>query len=369
MDRSDEKYLHELYYNPKHRTAFSSANNLWKFIKLHGKNISKKELNEWLSKQDVYTSHHPIIHRFARRKVVTRGINDVWDVDLMDLTDFADDNDGVKYLLICIDIFSRYLYVEPIKNKSTANTLHAIKNILRKSNTQPETFRSDAGKEFTGNPVKQYLADREIYQQVAYNTTKANYAERVIRTLKKKIFQYLYYKNTKRYIDVLQDLVAGYNENYHSSIKCAPSTVNKNNEAEIWARQYLPKDSSKMRNFKFKFKFNVGDLVRISNPRLPFSRGFGLTFSEELFKIKRRHITMPATYVLEDLNGKPLRGLFYEAEMILVRGKENIYGKDVAFRVEKILRRRTHKGKKEVLIKWKGYSDEFNSWEPVNNLI
>ena len=73
MDSADEKYLRQLYYNPKYSTAFSSATKLWQYIKLHGRNITRKELYEWLSKQDVYTSHHPILHRFARRRVITRG--------------------------------------------------------------------------------------------------------------------------------------------------------------------------------------------------------------------------------------------------------------------------------------------------------
>ena len=73
MDSADEKYLHQLYYNPKHSTALSSASKLWQYITLHGRSITKKTLYEWLSKQDVYTSHHQIIHGFTRQKVVTRG--------------------------------------------------------------------------------------------------------------------------------------------------------------------------------------------------------------------------------------------------------------------------------------------------------
>ena len=133
MESADEKYLHQLCYNPKHNTAFSSASKLWQYIKLHGRNITRKQLYEWLSKQDVYTSHHPILHHFARRRVIPRGINDVWDVDLMDMSNLAKHNDGVTFIGIFIDIFSRYLYVEPMKNKSTKETLEAIKRVFTKS--------------------------------------------------------------------------------------------------------------------------------------------------------------------------------------------------------------------------------------------
>ena len=135
MESVDEKYLCQLYYNPKHSTAISSVSKLWQYIKLHGRNINRKQLYEWLSKQDVYTSHHPILHHFARRQVITRGLNDVWDVDLMDMSNLAKYNDGVTFIAIFIDIFSRYLYVEPMKNKSTQGDFASYKNSICKKPT------------------------------------------------------------------------------------------------------------------------------------------------------------------------------------------------------------------------------------------
>ena len=146
-----------------------------------------------------------------------------------------------------------------MKNKSTKETLNTIKNVFHKSRLHPETFTSDAGKEFIRKDVKEYLADHKIYQQVTRNGKKANYAERVIQTLKKKIYKYLYYHKTCKYIDVLQELVEGYNESYHSGIKRAPITINKENELQVWTEQYLPKKSDKIQ--KVKFKFLRGDMV------------------------------------------------------------------------------------------------------------
>ena len=73
---------------------------------------------------------------------------------------------------------------------------------------------------------------------------KANYAERVIQTLKRKIYKYMYHNKTHQYIDVLQELVNGYNNSYHTSIKRTPASVNKENEVEVWIQQYLPKKST-----------------------------------------------------------------------------------------------------------------------------
>ena len=338
MDGEDEKFLQQLYYNPKQPTAFAREDQLLEAIKLHGKNISRKKLQEWLSRQDVYTTHRHIIRRFPRRRVITRGMNDLWDSDLMDVSNLSRFNNGINFIAIFIDVFSRYLYAIPMKNKSNKETLKAIKSALMESRPQqPETIRTDAGKEYVGKEVKEYLENREIYHQVSRNELKANYAERVIRTLKKKIYKYMYHNKTKKYIDVLPELVSAYNNTIHSGLKRAPNSITKENEPYVWAQQYLPEPS---RNRKeVKYKFSPGDYVRIANAKNPFSRGFGQTFSEELFRVRFRYPTPPTTYVLEDLDKKKISGWFYEQEMVLVTGKDE----DAVYRIEKILRRRKRK--------------------------
>lgn len=362
MDSAHENYLKELYYNPKQTTAFSSASKLWHHIKQHGADISRNQLNDWLSKQDVYTSHHPIIRRFATQRVVTRGLNDVWDADLMDMSNLSKENDDYTFIAVFIDIFSRYLYVHPMKDKTAESTLDAIKSVFSENKVQPETLRSDNGKEFTGGAVKEYLVAREVYQQISHSEKKANYAERVIQTLKKKIYRYLYANYTERYIDALDQLVEGYNNTYHTGIKRAPSSINKDNEVEVWAEQYIPKPSHKV--VKVSFKFSIGDTVRVSNARNAFSRGYGQTFSEELFTVRERHSTIPLTYTLQDLKQRKVKGVFYEPEMVLVTGKDE----NSVFRVEKIIKDRTRKGVKEVLVRWKGYSSDWDTWEPESNI-
>ena len=116
---------------------------------------------------------------------------------------------------------------------------------------------------------------------------------------------------------------------------------------------------------KVVFKFSPAQYVRISNSKNPFSRGFGQTFSEELFRVRHRYPTSPTTYMIEDLQNKKISGLFYEPEMVLVLGKDE---DDAEYHIEKILRRWKVNGKEQVLIKWKGYSEDFNSWEPIENL-
>ena len=352
IDSEDEKFLKSLYYNVKQPTAFAHEEILWENIKLHDKNITRKQLQEWLSHQDVYTTHRRVIQRFPRRRIVTKGLNNLWDSDLMDVSNLARHNNGITFIGIFIYVFSRYLYAVPMKNKSTKETLKAIKEALRQSYpNQTEKIHTDAGKEYVGKEVEDYLHDRDINLQVSRNELKANYAERVIRTMKKKIYKYLYHNKTQKYIDALPDLVVGYNSSFHSSIKQAPNTVTNKNESEVWAGQYMSEPSELPQ--KVVFKFSPEQYVQISNSKNPFSRGFGQTFSEELFRVRHRYPTSPTTYMIEDLQNKKISGLFYEPEMVLVLGKDE---DDAEYHIEKILRRRKVNGKEQVLIKWKGYS-------------
>ena len=125
----------------------------------------------------------------------------------------------------------------------------------------------------------------------------------------------------------------------------------------------FPRNQTKYK--RSSLNFTPGDMVRISGARSPFTRGFGQTYTEELFKVSQRFATIPATYILEDLNKVQVACLFYEPGMVLVKGK----GKDSEFLVEKIIEERTRKEQKQVLIKWNGYPDSFNSWEPASNLV
>ena len=106
-------------------------------------------------------------------------------------------------------------------------------------------------------------------------------------------------------------------------------------------------------------------MVELEGQEVRLPEAFRQTYTEELFKVRQRLATIPATYMFEDLNKVQVAGLSYKLEMVLVKGK----GKDSEFLVEKILAERTRKGYKQVLIKWKGYPDSFNSWEPASDLV
>ena len=128
----------------------------------------------------------------------------------------------------------------------------------------------------------------------------------------------------------------------------------KKNEGTVYFNLY-----GNMTTSKQKPKFNIGDHVRISKyKRKVFDKGYTENWTEEVFTVDKIQYTNPITYKLKDLNNEEIKGSCYKDE--LFKAKQRI------FRIDKVIRR-DHK-KKQALVKWKGYSDDFNSWIPNKDL-
>ena len=191
----------------------------------------------------------------------------------------------------------------------------------------------------------------------------ASVVERLNRTLKTKMWKYFTWKNTLRYMEVLPEHEYLYNHWYHRSIKTKPVLVNRDNEKEVW--NHLHDTAPKTRQ-KVKFKLQVGDQVRISKQRRTFKKGTKdhdlPSWSEDIFTISKRIARSTPVYHIKDLLGEDIEGIFYGEEL------QKIIKTDDVFKVEKVLKERMRKGKKEYLIKWMGYLDKFNSWVSETDL-
>ena len=261
----------------------------------------------------------------------------------MDMQAFSKFNRGVKHLLAVIDVFSKYGWLIPLKDKTGRSVASALKTIFEES--KPEKMWVNKGKEFYNKDVKDLI---ELYS--TENEEKSSVVERWIRTMKEKMWKYFTANSTNVYIDVLPDLVKEYNNTRHSSIKMTPVKASKKEkELTVWRNLYP--EHLEIRDVNPKF--SVGDKVRISKKKKTFEKGYTTRWTEEIFTIAEVQRTQPPTYKIADLNGEEIKGTFYEPE--LQKTSQEI------FRIEKVIKR----GKKKSLVKWKGYSDDFNSW--VNN--
>ena len=135
--------------------------------------------------------HKPIIRKFNKIKVQSLFIDNVWGADLADMQLISEFNKGFRFLLRVIDIYSKYAWVIPLKDKKRTTITNTFQKNLDESNRKPNKIWVDKGIEFYNRSMKSWLEknDMEIYS--AHNEGKYVVSERFIRTLKNKIYKYL----------------------------------------------------------------------------------------------------------------------------------------------------------------------------------
>ncbi|CAB4000451.1 uncharacterized transposon-derived [Paramuricea clavata] len=237
-------------------------------------------------------------------------------------------NNGFKYVLTVIDVLSKYAWAEPIKTKTGENLVKTFEKILKKSR-KPETFHTDKGTEFMNRKFQAFLKKHNIRFFTTQNETKASIVDRFNRTLKTKMWKYFTAKNTLKYVDILQKL-------------------------KLYGEQ-----SDK----PVRFKFNIGDQVRISKAKRTFKKGYLPNWTEEVFTITKRVLRRPPVYKIADFDDEELKGTFYEQELQRVNKTDSDF-----YRVEEVLGSRIRNKRKEYFVKWLGYPDKFNSWVPAESV-
>ena len=213
-------------------------------------------------------------------------------------------NKGIKYLLRAIDLFSKYAFVVPLKNKRGESIVEGFKKIVNESGRQPNKIWVDQGSEFYKKVFKNWLKDKGIEMYSAYNEGRSVIAERFIRTLKNKLYKHMTAVDKNVYWDVLDDIVKKYNGTINKSIGMRPKDVSDDVKAE-----HVEESNEK------SARFSVGDRVRISKFKNVFAKGYTPNWSKEIFVVSRVKNTVPWMYVLKDLNGEEIIGSFYDREL------------------------------------------------------
>ena len=333
-----EQLLSKSFFGSKQPASFSGINALRKQT---GKKT--KLVKKWLTQQDTYTLHKPVRQKFKRRKVVVGGIDHQWQIDLVDVSRIAKQNQNHHFILTCIDVFSKYAWAVPLKSKSGQSLVSGFGSIL-KSGRKPFYIHADRGTEFWNAKFKALLDEHGIKLFATYNDeTKAQICERFNRTLKAKMWKYFTHHDTLHYLDVLQDLLDSYNSSHHRSIDMAPNHVNVLNQEIVWQTLYgQPEPPAKQ-------KFFVGDRVRLSKTRRTFWKSYLPNWTDEIFTVFKCRQGNPWVYEVKDDEGQILEGTFYAEEL------QKVVKKDRVYKIEAILEERKRGRGTKLLVKWKGY--------------
>ena len=293
------------------------------------------------------------INKLPRKKVIVNHINEIHGTDLVDMTQYSKVNRGYKYIFTKIDIFSKYAYAYPIKSKKIQDIKPCFEKIFKIK--KPNYIWSDKEPAFLSKEMQQFFKDNNVKIYHTNSHLKAVVIERFNRSLRELVMKEFVKNNNTIWYNILQKLIKLYNNRYHSTIKMKPIQVNKNNEKYIKENIYTYNKTSK--NPKFK----IGDLVRISLKRRDvFDKpSSNIKGSGELFKIRSINRSNVITYKIKDLNDEIIEGISYEKELQKTKNTSEVNV------IEKI----TRKNKNKYLVKWRGYSNDFNSWIDKDDII
>ena len=258
-----------------------------------------------------------------------------------------------------MDVFSKYAWVKPIKNKTSDTVAKAFKEIFNESRRRPKKLWTDRGGEFIGlidqtpgedtgefdcphcgksnknkSGLTQHLSrfcpvlfpekakenTTKLRNIILYHTegkNKATIAERFVKTIKGKMWKYMTENKTKKIIDVLDDLVDEYNNTEHSTIKMTPTEASKwENEEKVFNTAYIVDGTKKdIEKEISKIDLKVNDRVRITRKKKEGAKGYEANWSDEIFKIREIKKTNPLTFLLSDAKDHHIIGPFYKQEI------------------------------------------------------
>jgi len=354
-----DNVLRGIYYDQSNPNSFSTATKLFKAGKEHIPTLTLNKVRDWLSGEFTYTLHKPIRRHFKRNPIIVENIDQQWEADLVDMQEFKRFNHGYNYILTVIDVLSKYAWAEPLRDKTGKSIVKAFINIFE-SGRKPFYLRTDQGKEFLNREFRQFLRENYVYHFTSNNkTVKCAIVERFNRTLKGRMFKYFTSKGKRVWYNILQDLIIAYNNSTHRSIKMTPIEATNTSSQILYNilykgldRSIKPRPNELISNDTIRKKYNLG----------PFDKSYYPNWTDQLYKIVKKYDEpVKPLYKIEDQGKHLVKGRYYQEEIQKV--KENLY------RIEKVIRKRTYKGVKQIYVKWVNYPDNYNSWIDEKELI
>lgn len=229
--------------------------------------------------------------------------------------------------------------------------VRAFEKLFKQLPAKPWRIFSDKGGEFESHVIKEWLAKNTVAKYYAQNPEiKASLAERMIQTLKHRLYKYFTYEKTLNWIGVIDDITRAVNNSINRNTGLKPSAVNFDNAQQLWKEMYgnaFEKKSTPT--------LKVGDAVRVARERKVFDKGYMPTFSNIVYKIKKQYPGNPTTFQIANQKGRPLSGKWYKEELSKAAFEPD-------FKIRRVLKQRTRDGVKEYLIEWEDQPREAATW-------
>ncbi|CAL4180623.1 unnamed protein product [Meganyctiphanes norvegica] len=376
-------FLKNIYVNVEHPASFSGCTKLYKESRKIRKDITLDDVKKFLQSQDSHTLHGLVPQKFLKKPVLVSGPGILVSSDLIDMGRSLKPslNRNTRYIIVFIDCFSRKLKIYPLTNKRGDTIAEKLNDFLSHSQYRYSLLWVDEGGEYYSKATKNVCAKYNIKMYSVHNRRfKASLAERVIRTLKQKLYKIMTHLNTEKYIDLLPAIVTAYNNSAHRGLLGdTPNNVHQlknRDEIDLLAKrmvdQKLSNYGKSINRDSFKYEVSQRDIVQVgtyvrlllNSAEGIFSKSYRPIFTREIFIVDRVNTSgKPVTYYLRDLLDETIKGVVYRSELSPVE-------KPTTFHIEKILKTRLCKdsNQKLHLVKWSGYPDKFNTWIKKSDL-
>lgn len=303
------RLLDRHYYSLRYPESFTTKSGLKKGLKGE---IDAKTLNDWSAAQETVTEFSPARKKFVRRPTVAHERNSIWAVDTAFFLQLEKYNKGYKYLVIAVDVLTRYAYGVPLKTKKPSELVEGFQKLFKKNKPQLALF-VDRGTEYL-REFKRFLEDQGIKLWQADNETKSSISERYIQTFKQRLYRYLYYTKSKDWLSVYQKILDNMNHTVNRTIKMAPADcVSKEDQKEAFISAY----GDRLGFTTKEGGLEKGDQVKISHLRHPFRKSYNANFTHNKFTIEKVFPKENQTvYTISDSADKEhIIGKFYKPEL------------------------------------------------------
>ena len=325
---------------------------------------------EQYMKQIADEIHKPVRKVKQHRSVHAAFMDEIWSMDLVEM-DWKGENDGEKYMLTIVDVFTRYAWAVPMRSKSAIDTFAAFISVVDSSSRKPKKIWVDKGAEFYNSTFKKWMAANDCIMYSTFGESKSVIVERFNKTLKTKMWYFFTKENTRRWVDELPKLLRWYNTRVHSRLGMSPMEAIKRKNKGVVAEAQVEKakdydPDSTVTGETRKPKYEVGDVVRISRLKGIFEKGYLPSWSREVFTVVEVQVPFsaksPIIYKLKDRSGEILQGAFYTEELQKVKYPDVLL-------VESVLKKKKVGSETHLLVKWLGYSEKMNSCIPESQVL
>jgi hypothetical protein len=354
-----DRVLTSIYYDAANPASFGGVNTLLTHVNkllLESQRppLRRQVVQDWLRSSEAYTTHKPSRDKFKRNPIKVNYVHEIWQADPIFYPDLAKYNKGYAYVLAVLDTASRFLYISFMKRKTSLECLRAFKEILAQAGTKPKFLMVDMGTEFKG-VFQTFLKENDIHMYSKKSgSVKVPHLDRAWLKIQNRLHRLFDANESRDILTNLPKLVHSYNDFPNRSIGMTPREALSKWTVEIDKRlqQNFPSEKKKVR---------VGQLVRILGEKAGHHTYKG-DWTFEIFRISKvvEKAERRTRYYVKALNGEEVSGVFYAEELQLVKrplSKE--------YKIEKIIKYRTFKGRKQAFVKWSKLDKSQNSWVDV----